>query len=512
MLMAMTLVCMALGVASCSSDDDGGGTGTELPAPPYEAVSGKYEITSAASPYESVELGASGNYIVIRSNGGYSAKAQAARVARKSLTSGGTGGRATRATTDGNCIYGTFTSLGSNEYALEGFGTVKLAYTGDRVTGIEITAGGTTQAYTAEKAPTIGDDNASNALCRTWRIERVRNVRTDRHNGEKYEESATPDNPGDYGSDFPTEALFSKSGTYLIKYLDGTLDIAEWKWKNRGDGTLYYAWEGEWTGEYATITFTGNTATVYEVFDEGGIKEEEWTYLVTDDTAADIPDTDLPEGSSPLGNVFTGKLLKQLDDDRFVYENGYLTQITGDGGTTTFHYNYLTGAGSPDVYVMMNDNGDTDEFEVTLNSQGFARKVVQRKGEYVYTKTFEYDADGHLTAMSDDRNGREYTLTWTGGDLTKVYWLSENGNEYTYTYSYGDVPNTNCLLFYYNTYEVDIDEVQCLYYAGLLGKAPRHLPETETSDSGKTVTFTWTAGSVTASDLEYYPTTFSFFD
>ncbi len=238
--------------------------------------------------------------------------------------------------------------------------------------------------------------------------------------------------------------------------------------------------------------------------DEEG-RDESWTYLVATDApeTPDTPGTDLPEGQSPLANVFTGKLLKQMGGDQFFYENGYLTKIVNGDETTTFHYNYATGAEGPDVYVTMTGDGD-DEFDITLNEQGFAEKVVQTShdqyGDNVYTKTFEYDADGHLTAMNDDRNGRLYDLTWTDGDLTKVHWLSDSGNEYTYSYAYGNQPNSNCLLLYYKVYSVDIDEVQCLYYAGLLGKAPKNLPETETSNSGTTVNFIWTDNSLLLSD------------
>ena len=62
-------------------------------------------------------------------------------------------------------------------------------------------------------------------------------------------------------------------------------------------------------------------------------------------------------------------------------------------------------------------------------------------------------------------------------------------------------------------YSVDIDEVQCLYYAGLLGKAPKNLPETETSNSGTTVNFIWTDNSLLLSDdSSGEPTTFSFYE
>lgn len=506
--MAAAVMLTATCFTACS-DDDGIGN-ISLPTPQYEQVSGKYEITSSGSPYESIELGASGNYVVTRGYGGYSAPQGEGRMRMSLLAKRGT----TRSTEYGGIIYGTFTALGGNEYALEGFGTIKLEYNGSEVTGIEVTTNGTTTAYTAEKAPTMGNDNITSALCRTWKVEKVRDVYLDKQTGEKTDETVTPDAPGSFGGDMGREVMFSKSGTYLIARLDGSIEMAEWKWKNRGAGQLYYAWDGDWTGDYCTITFDGNRAVIHDKWEDEYGRDESWTYLVTDD-ATETPDTDLPENMSPLANVFTGKLLKEMDGDRFIYENGYLTQITNDKETITFNYNYATGADGPDVYVTMRGDGD-DDFAITLNEQGFAEKIVQTSydqyGENVYTKTLEYDADGHLTAMNDDRNGRLYDLTWTDGNLTKVHWLSDSGSEHTYTYTYGDQANTNCLLFYYKVYSVDIDEVQCLYYAGLLGKAPKHLPELETSDSGSTTTFTWTDNSLTVDGDDYHPTEFSFYE
>lgn len=516
--MAMTMLFMAASLTACSDDDNNGGGGADLPTPQYEQVSGKYAITSEGSPYESIELSASGNYIVtLNYSGGYYAadNTSANRIStnhHKSLLSGGA---QTRATQDGNVIYGTFTSLGENEYAIEGFGTIKLDYTGSDVTGIEVTTqGGQTTQYTAEKQPVMGDDNMTSSLCRTWKIEKIHDVYYDKETGKTDDVTVTPENPGETGYDMPIEVMWSKSGTYLVSYRDGSIGIAEWKWKDRGAGQLYYAWDGEWTGDYATITFDRNRAVIHDKWEDEYGRDESWTYLVAVD-APETPGTDLPEAQSPLANVFTGKLLKEMDGDRFIYENGYLTQITNDKETITFNYNYATGADGPDVYVTMRGDGD-DDFAITLNEQGFAEKIVQTSydqyGENVYTKTLEYDADGHLTAMNDDRNGRLYDMTWTDGDLTKVHWLSDSGSEHTYTYTYGDQANTNCLLFYYKVYSVDIDEVQCLYYAGLLGKAPKHLPELETSDSGSTTTFTWTDNSLTVDGDDYHPTEFSFYE
>ena len=279
--MAVAMMFTATCFTACGSDDDGEGIGNiDLPTPQYEQVSGKYEITQAGSPYESIELGASGNYVVTRGYGGYSLAPKAeGRTRMALLAKRGT----TRSTEYDGIIYGTFTSLGGGKYDLEGFGTIKLEYSGDNVTGIEVTTNGTTTNYAAEKAPTMSNDDITNALCRTWKIERIRDVYYDKETGKTDDITVTPENPGEEGYDMPVEVLWSKSGTYLVSYLDNSIGLAEWKWRDRSKGTMYYAWDGDWTGDYATITFDGNRAVVHDKWEDDYGRDESWTYMVAED-------------------------------------------------------------------------------------------------------------------------------------------------------------------------------------------------------------------------------------
>lgn len=520
--MAMTMLFMAASLTACSDDDNNGGRGADLPTPQYEQVSGKYAITSEGSPYESIELSASGNYIVtLNYSGGYYAadNTSANRIStnhHKSLLSGGA---QTRATQDGNVIYGTFTSLGENEYALEGFGTIKLDYTGSDVTGIEVTTqGGQTTQYTAEKQPVMGDDNMTSSLCRTWKIEKIHDVYYDKETGKTDDVTVTPENPGETGYDMPIEVMWSKSGTYLVSYRDGSIGIAEWKWKDRGAGQLYYAWDGEWTGDYATITFDRNRAVIHDKWEDEYGRDESWTYLVAVD-APETPGTDLPEGQSPLANVFTGKLLKQMGDDQFFYENGFLTKIVNDYETVTFRYNYITNpdAGLPDVQVM---DGDEVEYEVELNEQGFAERVHGMKHDDI--SIFTYDEDGHIIKIDDGREGRMYTLTWENGNLVKMTYTHKSdgrpGNDCRYEYD--GQANSNNIMLYYKIFSVDLDGIQDLYYAGLLGKSTAQLPVKEIDiDDNSSNTYVWTDNGYTSLNEgetiqpgDEQDATFSFYD
>lgn len=94
-------------MASCSDDDGnngdggddtsgGGSDGTEMESPRFESSAAKYTITDAGSPYTSVELTASGNYIIFTSGSQAHATAAAAPATRMSVMSDGAGRPDTR--------------------------------------------------------------------------------------------------------------------------------------------------------------------------------------------------------------------------------------------------------------------------------------------------------------------------------------------------------------------------------------------------------------------------------
>ena len=59
----------------------------------------------------------------------------------------------------------------------------------------------------------------------------------------------------------------------------------------------------------------------------------------------DEGDVTVPTDRTPVERVFTGKLVNEVDDhglDKFVYENGFLTQVDdGDGYKITFDITIL---------------------------------------------------------------------------------------------------------------------------------------------------------------------------
>ena len=147
----------------------------------------------------------------------------------------------------------------------------------------------------------------------------------------------------------------------------------------------------------------------------------------------DEGDVTIPTDKAPVERVFTGKLVSEVDDhglDRFVYENGFLTQVDGgDGYTITFEYNYLNAdkpASDPDVrYTMVLADGSVSYvYDVWLNELGFAERIDSRHydeyGGFDFQSTCGYDEEGHLVYMNEGREEREYSLVWTDGDISHI--------------------------------------------------------------------------------------------
>lgn len=517
MVALLCLCSMAIGFMGCSGDDDNI-TVPDLGVPPYQSVSGKYDVTSSGSPYESIELGGSGNYIVTLSSGGYSSGAPFVLLpGHSSAGFFGCPEASTRATQYGNLVYGTFIGLGDGRYQLEDFGIITLRTDANgQVTGIEVESSRYGDAsLNVSKEDEVANDDMTNALCRTWRVQRVRRIITDLSTGEKHEETILPGKNPDLGE----EILFSRAGTYLVCYGDNTLEMAEWRWRDQADGSFYYAWDGEWYQDaYATITFTSSTtALVYDAFEDMGNYEESYTELVTDeilDEPGDDPQEPVqPAVDSPLNRVFGDRRIRMLDDDLYTYEDGFLSSIGYDyGSTTIFHYNYVVGAGGPDVYTM--DDGGMEQ-SATLCENGFVASVHHE--EYDCITTFEYDAEGHVIHISDGREEREHELTWQDGDLVRVAWwrYSEDPSEArVFSYTYSDQP-ANGIMRFYDDYNMDIDVVEEFYYAGLLGIPSKHLIETETDDDGEVTRYVWTDHDLTKLHEDgraYVDCTFSFYE
>ena len=242
-----------------------------------------------------------------------------------------------------------------------------------------------------------------------------------------------------------------------------------------------------------TVNFSSdNKLTIYEYYRD--YETDEW-YESTVELVEKNPsesngeegDITVPTDKTPVERVFTGKLVDEVDDhglDKFIYENGFLTQVLSGGSDEyriTFEYNYLNpnkSASDPDVrYTNERADGSVSYvYDVWLNELGFAERIDSKHyddyGGFDFQSTCEYDEEGHLVYMNEGREEREYSLTWTDGDLVCVDRLNHN---HTTNFTYSEMSNDNNLMFFYDIYDMDLEELKYLYWAGLLGVSPKHL-------------------------------------
>lgn len=297
LLMAMAVMALPFAFTSCSSSDDDDNGGGALETPKYESEAAKYEITSSDAEYSSIELTASGNYIIVKKTStsgaralvGSSAKTSASkhvsllRPAKKSVAS-----RAGE--WDSGILYGSYTKVGDNEYRLSNLGTLKVTVKNGVACSLNLVySDGTIKTYDGNKSEVKNNtSDFTNFVCRTWNIAQMREYyKIDgqtifdvtgsswKELGQKIKEylknnypDADFDESDFYETNPPKQIVITKNNTYMVLYEDNELAIANWKWLDESKGLFRYSWDEE--GSYdedtgvATVTRKGNNLVVFE--------------------------------------------------------------------------------------------------------------------------------------------------------------------------------------------------------------------------------------------------------
>lgn len=287
-----TLAMMAF-VASCSSDNNdepesGKSDFSKLEKPQYADDGAKYKITTPGSDISSIELTESGRYIITRSwTTPYRAES-----AKKMRAFSADGAVLSRAGSDAY-VTGTYIKVGDGEYILDGYGSVVITGTSDG--GVELIVSpedGDTFTVGAQQESTFSDDNEETlALCRSWVPAKLR-VRISL-NGRVMVDEAGPYSdynkiqervarklasydPDEYDEDdfifddpYAEEVIFTRSGSYVVLFNDGELNVRIWKWINRDNLKIAYSYsidsfndpDDSGTG---LLTFSDHNLTVYE--------------------------------------------------------------------------------------------------------------------------------------------------------------------------------------------------------------------------------------------------------
>lgn len=309
-------------ISACSKDGE-----SNFEVPKYESVSAKYDITSENSDIKSVELTASGNYIIVRNDAVNVKEFRIPRFIAKQENS-------TRSSAS-NIIQGKFTKISDTEFLLEGFGIITIVESSGTAVSLQIAPTNSTP-YTleAQKKEQNPESGKTNKLCRSWRFdafnmkmgmkygnnnytlmegkykwEEESKFQNDLKNGyislikriargqgynisssEMTEIEATANklaNSISFGDNYPEKVIFTKSGTYMVIYHNSSLGVATWTWENENEGKLRYSWDykdmGNDEGNISTaygivkVEFSGNQL----VFDESVSNVNEYVNYFT---------------------------------------------------------------------------------------------------------------------------------------------------------------------------------------------------------------------------------------
>lgn len=200
-------------------------------------------------------------------------------------------------------------------------------------------------------------------------------------------------------------------------------------------------------------------------------------------------------------NVFTGERFQQVGNMKMNYDSeGYLTSLKD--GSTNVTFEYLEGSRNElhpqGVIMTIIDPNYPDEklvMNLVIGENGFVKKCYETEyfaGEQPEEEywAFEYDKEGYLIQMKRSEGGNEVTkMTYKDGNLISSTMTSDaSGNsqyttiEYTSDKITTPIENKGCIMCYDLTLGVDMDEMNYAFYAGLLGKATKHLPVTTIED------------------------------
>lgn len=301
-------------MSSCSSDDENSGnnslpegalpsaefTTNNLPDEPYAEDAVKITTNENDAPFYSLELMADGHYLLCTTR---PSDNNVNKISVKKESDGSfnihksSKAMRTRSVTDDNgttdlgygMIYGTFTHLGGKIYRLSDGCEVDLSkLTGaDKKITYKNSDGTVSNVYVSVSEPI--SDNATYSLCRAWNLNSLelwgfvndiyivhaKQTLLDNGNVERYFKAAQSklldieeDDFLDPDDEICYKIIFTRNGTYICFYRDGTSDVSFWEWSYRSQGIIHtwdevhYSWE-ERDDLFHTVRFAGKQMRIY---------------------------------------------------------------------------------------------------------------------------------------------------------------------------------------------------------------------------------------------------------
>lgn len=229
--------------------------------------------------------------------------------------------------------------------------------------------------------------------------------------------------------------------------------------------------------------------------------------------------SDGPDGGEDKGKVevnptkvFVNGMPKIVDGSVFTRDfKGRLSSIYNKEENVLIAFAYTSSIlGTKDVPNVVMTVTDADErtvYNLFLNKDGFVKYCdeidYEKKGNTPKTTTwnFEYNSDGQLIKAVESKDGvkTSSTIAYNDGDAVETVTMSEkDGKEtdhyriyYTSKKVTSPIENRGCIMSFDVALGLDLDHLHGAYYAGMLGKATKHLPIYNMDKDNDKTTFDW---------------------
>ena len=230
--------------------------------------------------------------------------------------------------------------------------------------------------------------------------------------------------------------------------------------------------------------------------------------------------SDGPDGGEDKGKVevnptkvFVNGMPKIVDGSVFTRDfKGRLSSIYNREENVLIAFAYTSSIlGTKDVPNVVMTVTDADErtvYNLFLNKDGFVKYCdeidYEEKGNNPKTTTwnFEYNSDGQLIKAVQSKDGvkTSSTIAYNDGDAVETVTMSEKDGKETdhYRIYYTSkkvtllIENRGCIMSFDVALGLDLDHLHGAYYAGMLGKATKHLPIYNMDKDNDKTTFDWT--------------------
>lgn len=229
--------------------------------------------------------------------------------------------------------------------------------------------------------------------------------------------------------------------------------------------------------------------------------------------------SDGPDGGEDKGKVevnptkvFVNGMPKIVDGSVFTRDfKGRLSSIYNREENVLIAFAYTSSIlGTKDVPNVVMTVTDADErtvYNLFLNKDGFVKYCdeidYEEKGNTPKTTTwnFDYNSDGQLIKAVQSKDGvkTSSTIAYNDGDAVETVTMSEKDGKETdhyriyYTSKKVTLPieNRGCIMSFDVALGLDLDHLHGAYYAGMLGKATKHLPIYNMDKDNDKTTFDW---------------------